>query len=136
VGPFPAQLPPARLAPPSPRDPSPSRAPRRSPLTGRPHPSARTPLSLSLSRSLSLPGKRVPLVSAFLAPVTGLATRSLPVATTPSSCHYSLAYPVGALRQPSHPVSPLPEPSRRHHCAPPSSLVDATSRPLPRPGRL
>jgi hypothetical protein len=100
----------------------------------------RQPALPLLSRDLSLPGKRVPLVSAFLVPVTGPATRSPTVATAPSSRHYSLACPIGALHlcplaptEPSShppaqavPSSPLCHHPRRgklagaHHLSPPS----------------
>jgi hypothetical protein len=129
--------------PPLPSHPRPRRpiaARPRLPLTPRPHPSARAPLP----RDLSLPGKRAPPVSAFLAPVTGLATRSPPVATAPSSRHYSLACPVGALRLcPLAPAEPSHHPPTRVVSSSPLcatipavtiSPVHATSRPFPAPG--
>jgi hypothetical protein len=111
-----------------PRGPSgPSPARPRSPLSlpARPHPSAALPLALS--RSISLPDKRVPLVSAFLAPMTGIATRSPPATARPVASPLSRSPArFGALR--------LPEPSRRPVY--PSHPVATTVRHHPRRGKL
>jgi hypothetical protein len=129
----PLTLPRARTPPfrgPSPR----TRAPLPSATASSAPPVSRTPLALS--RSLSLSGKRVPLVSAFLAPVTGLATRSPPATACPVASPLSRSPArFGALR--------LPEPSHRPVC--PSHPVATTVRhhvcrcspplaPFPAPG--
>jgi hypothetical protein len=112
------------------------------PLLARPHPSART----TLPHDLSLPGKRAPPVSAFLAPVTGASD------AIAAGCHRPIVSPLLAslLGWRLAPLSPcasraIPSPL----C--PSRLVVATVRhhprrgelagarhlsPLPRPGRL
>jgi hypothetical protein len=104
--------------------------------TRRPH----SPLALSLS------DKRIPLVSTFLAPVTGLATRSPPVATAPSSRHKLTCQPGWCLASLSHCASrAIPSPPARAIPSSPlcatitavaSSPVLTTSRPLPRPEHL
>jgi hypothetical protein len=98
-----AQLPPACRAAP--------------PLTGRPHPSARTPLALSqsLSSEWALP------VSAFLASVTG-ASDAIAAGHCPPCCLAIITFTSSVWRLASaRPIpSPcLPEPSSRHHYAPP-----------------
>jgi hypothetical protein len=121
-----SSLPHAALFPPSrPMRPISARTPGLlpPPLSARPHLSAA--LALAPSKPLSLSGKRAPLVSPFLAPVTKLSTRSPPVAAR------SIASPLtrsptrfGTLRHralcPSCPFTRLLEPSRRHHYAPSS----------------
>jgi hypothetical protein len=104
-------------------------------LSARPHPSARAPLP----RDLSLPGKRAPPVSAFLAPVTGAsdaiaAGRHRPVVSPLLAC-----LPVGALclcpLAPAEPSRHPPDravsssPLRHHpHCG--ELAGHATSRPF------
>jgi hypothetical protein len=119
------------------RSPLPSAAASPAPPVSRTHPR---------SLAISLPGKRVPLVSTFLAPVTGLATRLPLVATAPSSRHLLARQPGCRLASmsscasraiPSPPCLSRPiDATMRHHPAVASSLVLTTSRPLAHLGRL
>jgi hypothetical protein len=109
-------------------------------LSARPHPSARAPLP----RDLSLPGKRAPPVSAFLAPVTGASD------VMSAGRHRPVVSPLLA-RLPGWRLAPLspcasraiPSPPTRAVSSSPlcatilvmaSSPVHATSRPFPAPG--
>jgi hypothetical protein len=117
-----------RASPPSgPHGPFP---PRARPRTRAPFPAASPtpPVSRSHPRSLSLSGKRAPLVSAFLAPVTGLVTRSPPATAPPRRLLAIIALTSSVWRLVSAraiPLPHLPDPSHRHHCAPPSPSLQA-----------
>jgi hypothetical protein len=115
------QLPPAHRAAP--------------PLTGRPHPSARTPLALS--RSLS--GERAPPVSAFIASVTG-ASDAIAAGHCPPRCLAIIAFTSSVWRLASARAIPsphLPEPSCRPglgHLFPlPPSSIEPAPPPSPSP---
>jgi hypothetical protein len=126
-----------------PSGPSPLAPPRSSLRRCQPGPTCQ-PRSPSLPRNRPLSGKRAPLVSPFLTPMTKLSTRSPPAAAR------SIASPLtrsparfGALRHPALcPSCPFTPPARAIPSSPlcaiiatvPSSPVLATSPPLPAPG--